>query len=169
MILPRKKVPQLELELINDTNWKISEQDPDNFTLLVFYRGLHCPICKKQLEELTKKLDDFVNLGVNVIAISCDTEEKAKKTSQQWNIPSLPVGYGITIDKAREWGLYISAAKDEKEPEHFSEPGLFLVKPDQTLYFSSIQSMPFARPHFDDILKAIDYILEKGYPARGES
>jgi len=29
--------------------------------------------------------------------------------------------------------------------------------------------MPFARPHFDEIEKAIDFIVEKDYPARGEA
>jgi len=28
--------------------------------------------------------------------------------------------------------------------------------------------MPFARPHFSDILAAIDFVLENNYPARGE-
>jgi hypothetical protein len=29
--------------------------------------------------------------------------------------------------------------------------------------------MPFARPPLDQLLKAIDFINEKGYPARGEA
>jgi hypothetical protein len=28
--------------------------------------------------------------------------------------------------------------------------------------------MPFARPSFGDILKAIDFVVAKDYPARGE-
>jgi hypothetical protein len=28
--------------------------------------------------------------------------------------------------------------------------------------------MPFARPHLDDLLKAIDFVKEEDYPARGE-
>ena len=28
--------------------------------------------------------------------------------------------------------------------------------------------MPFARPYFDDLLDAIDFVAEKNYPARGE-
>jgi hypothetical protein len=28
--------------------------------------------------------------------------------------------------------------------------------------------MPFARPGFGDILKALDFVLAKDYPARGE-
>lgn len=169
MIKPRQKVPQLQLDLINDTQWSLEAQQNDTFTLLVFYRGLHCPKCKEQLEALKKKLDAFSDRGVHVIAISCDTEKVAKQTAEDWNIPELPVGYALSIEKAREWGLFISEGISEKEPEQFSEPGLFLVRPDGTLYASSIQTMPFARPKFDDLLNAIDFIEKKDYPARGEA
>jgi hypothetical protein len=55
-----------------------------------------------------------------------------------------------------------------EEPALFSEPGTFLVRPDRTLDFSSVQTMPFARPHFADILGALDFVIAKNYPARGE-
>jgi hypothetical protein len=54
------------------------------------------------------------------------------------------------------------------EPPLFSEPGIFLVRPDRTLYFSSVQTMPFARPHLADILGALDFVIAEDYPARGE-
>lgn len=169
MIKPTEKVPELQLDLINDTQWSLDAQESDRFTMLVFYRGLHCPKCKMQLESLAKKLKDFSERGIHVIAISCNTEELAKKTAEKWDIPELPVGFNLSLDKAREWGLFISKGISEKEPEHFSEPGIFLVRPDNTLYASSIQTMPFARPKFDDLLQAIDFIKKENYPARGES
>jgi hypothetical protein len=84
------------------------------------------------------------------------------------------VGYGVSIDKAREWGLYISTSRGTtsagvEEPPLFAEPGLFLVKPDRTLYWASISTMPFARPHFQEIAAAIDFAVSKNYPARGEA
>jgi hypothetical protein len=78
------------------------------------------------------------------------------------------VGYNFSTEEARTLGLYISKGIKE-EPDTFIEPGLFLIKPDQTLYAVSLQSMPFARPEFDAILKAIDFVVEKDYPARGEA
>ncbi len=50
----------------------------------------------------------------------------------------------------------------------FVEPGLFLVRPDGTLFWSTVQTMPFARPHFAEVLGAINFALEINYPARGE-
>jgi len=55
-----------------------------------------------------------------------------------------------------------------EEPALFSEPGVFIVRPDGTLYYGAVQTMPFARPHFDELLVALDFALDKNYPARGE-
>ena len=169
MILPRTKVPNLQLDLINDTQWELESQRSDSFTLLVFYRGMHCPKCKLQLEELASKLDDFSERGVHVIAISCDTEEKAKKTGEDWDISGLPIGFELGLETARKWGLFISEGISDEEPEHFSEPGIFVVRPERTLYASFIQTVPFARPALDDILGMIDYQKKNDYPARGEA
>jgi len=84
------------------------------------------------------------------------------------------VGAFNCLEKAREWGLYISSGRGTtsagvEEPPLFAEPGLFLVKPDGTLYWASISTMPFARPHFGEIAGAIDFAIAKNYPARGEA
>lgn len=55
-----------------------------------------------------------------------------------------------------------------EKPTLYTEPGLFLGRPDGTLYYGSVQMMPFARPHFDELLQAIDFAIDKNYPARGE-
>ncbi len=167
MIKPNTKVPEISLDLINSTKWELKKQDPDKYTMIVFYRGLHCPVCKKYLEDLKTKLDDFSQRGVNVIAVSMDTEEKAKKTGEKWKVSSLPIGYELSEDEARNWGLYISNGIKEEEPDVFSEPGLFLINSDGSLYCSAIQTMPFARPNFDELLKAIDFVKKNDYPARG--
>jgi peroxiredoxin len=167
MIKPKTKIPDLQVKLINDTQWSLYAQESEVFTMIVFYRGLHCPVCKKYLQELSKKLEDFSKRGVHLIAISCDSEERAKKAGKEWDIAELPVGYELSIETARDLGLYVSKGISDKEPDQFCEPGLFLIRPDNTLYASAIQTMPFARPQWDDILNAIDYVKKNDYPARG--
>ena len=39
---------------------------------------------------------------------------------------------------------------------------------DGTLYYGAVQTMPFARPQFQDLLGAVDFAIAKNYPARGE-
>ncbi|MDT0677213.1 redoxin domain-containing protein [Autumnicola musiva] len=167
--LPGKEVPGLIVDTTNGMQWELRDQKPENFTMIVFYRGLHCPVCKKYLEELNTKIDKFRNKGVSVICVSGDSKERAEETAQKWDIGNLNIGYGLVPEDARKWDLYISEGIKEEEPDVFFEPGLFLIKPDFSLYASSIQSMPFARPKFDELLKAIDFVLEEDYPARGEA
>jgi hypothetical protein len=48
------------------------------------------------------------------------------------------------------------------------EPGVFLLRPDQSIYYISVQSMPFVRPNFQEMVQALDFIISTDYPARGE-
>ncbi len=171
---PRTKSPELEIETLDEGQWRLSDQKPENFTMIVAYRGLHCPICRTYLSELDRNAEEFGKRGVEVIAVSTDILERAAQTKDEWRLRNLRIGYGLSIPKAREWGLYISSSRGKTsagvvEPNQFNEPGVFLIKPDQTLYASSVATMPFARPHFKEVLAAIDFIVEKDYPARGEA
>lgn len=172
-LFPRQSVPDLKVPTVGGPVWRLADQTPRSFTMLAFYRGLHCPICSRSLGDLESKLSAFEERGVGAIAISGDTQERAHESKTRWKLERLPVGYGLSLDEARRWGLYISSGRGKtsagvEEPALFSEPGLFLVRPDRTLYFASVQTMPFARPHFDDVLQAVDFVLKSGYPARGE-
>ena len=44
-LIPRQPVPALEVPTVGGTGWRLADQKPETFTLVVFYRGLHCPIC----------------------------------------------------------------------------------------------------------------------------
>lgn len=172
-LIPRQPVPPLNVDLAGGGSFNLEAVRPTSFTLLVFYRGLHCPICKTQLGELESKLGEFDRRGVAVVALSSDTRERAEETKRAWGLTELRLGYGLDLAVARRWGLFISRGRGMtsagvEEPARFSEPALYLIKPDGTLYFGSVQTMPFARPHFSDILLAIDYVLKNNYPARGE-
>ena len=174
MLKPRKPVPALEFDTVGGGRWSLTEQTPQNFTMLVFYRGLHCPVCRRYTSELNGMIGEFDKRGVSTVITSTDSKERAAETKEKWGLPNLTVGYGISIDKARAWGLYISTSRGVtsagiEEPPLFAEPGLFLVKPDGTLYWSNVSTMPFARPHFNEIAAAIDFALSKNYPARGEA
>lgn len=168
-LIPTQSVPDFTVPMTDSGQFQLSQRLGDNFTLLLFYRGLHCPICKMQLRELQRKISDFAERGIDVVAISMDSEKRAKKSAEEWGIDDLMLGYGLSEHDARALGLYISASRpDSPEPDIFSEPALFLVRPDQTLYFASVQSMPFTRPPLDQLLQGVDYALEHDYPARGE-
>lgn len=167
-LLPAKAVPDFTVPMTDGGKFQLSQRLGDNFTLLLFYRGVHCPICKMQLRDLQRHLGDFAKRRITVVAISMDSQDRAQKAVEEWHIDDLMIGYGMNENLARDLGLYISRGRPgTAEPLVFSEPALLLVKPDQTLYFVSIQSMPFTRPSLDQLLQGIDYAIESGYPARG--
>lgn len=173
MLTPRTTVPDFSVPLLDGGTWTLSEQNPENFTMVVFYRGLHCPLCRKFLGEVQKMVDGLTERGVDLLVASSDSEERATEARTTWKLDNLPMAYGLSIEDARKLGLYVSAGIGVtsigiEEPEIFSEPGLFLIKPDQTLYFADIQTMPFLRPDLSSLLPNLDFILSKGYPARGE-
>ncbi|RJY08469.1 peroxiredoxin-like family protein [Aurantiacibacter aquimixticola] len=168
MLKPGEKTPDIDLPLTIDARFHLSKQEPENFTMLVFYRGKHCPICKNYLEELGGRLEDFTNRGINVFAISMDKEDRAMHVDSEWNTHDLPLVYDLGEDEARRWGLYISEKREgSDEPEVFSEPGLFLLKPDMTLHFAETQNAPFTRPDLDQLLEGLDYTMKNDYPTRG--
>lgn len=168
-IKPNIKTPELDVDTVDGGRFRLGERKPQHFTMVVFYRGYHCPICKSYLRDLDRKIDDFVRRGVDVLAVSADSKDRATKSKTDWELQKLTLGFGLSIERAREWGLYISRAIRDDEPPLFTEPGLFLVRPDETLYAAWIQSVPFARPSFAEVLSAIDFIIEKNYPARGDA
>lgn len=170
LLTPTSPAPTLDVATLDGSRFVLADQDPDRFTLLVFYRGLHCPVCKDYLEDLTTKLDDFAERGADrVLAVSMDTEDKARQTADEWKIDGLTVGYGLDEKAAREWGLFLSKAINDGEPDLFSEPGLFLVRPDGSLYYAAINSMPFGRPSLSSMVKVLDFVNENDYPPRGEA
>ncbi|PVB59947.1 peroxiredoxin-like family protein [Labrenzia sp. 011] len=173
MLVPRQPVPGLTLDTLSGAPFDLSKDGPDFATLVVFYRGLHCPICATYLKELGRLTPDFAEKGVKTIAISSDDKDRAQQMADKVGYPDLRFGYGLPLTVAKDWGLFISTSRGTtsigiEEPALFSEPGVFLVKADGTLYFSAIQTMPFVRPHFQEMVGALDFVQKNDYPARGE-
>lgn len=169
MMRPSTKAPELKIKTTESDQWDLAQQTPDKYTMLVFYRGLHCPVCKTYLQTLNKEFDKFKEQGVtSMIAISGDTEEKAREAKKGWELTNLEIGFGQTTDQMKDWGLFISSSIQDEEPKYFGEPGLFLIDQNKELFYCATNSMPFGRPQFDDLIKALKFIDKENYPSRGQ-
>lgn len=173
MPTPRQKVPALKLETLDHGSFDIVNDGAERGTLVVFYRGLHCPICTNYLGELSRLTPDFAERGVKTIAVCADDRERTQAMADKIEGDDLRFAHSLPLSVARDWGLSISTGRGKtsigvEEPDLFNEPGVFMVQADGTLYYSTIQTMPFIRPHFAEMLKALDFAIEKNYPARGE-
>lgn len=165
--LPANAAPELSVETLGEERWTLSDQSPEKFTMIVFYRGLHCPVCQGYLKGLDKKIGDFAERGTDVIAVSGDSAERAEKARDDWGLENLTIGYGQDLEAMAAWDLYVSSGISDEEPERFAEPGLFLVDADGDVFYAAVNSMPFGRPKFDEMLDGIDFVTEQDYPPRG--
>lgn len=136
--------------------------------MIEFYRGLHCPGCQAYLRDMDRHVDEFRGIGVEMIAISGDSRERAQRTRDEWDLDKLTIGYGLDVETMEAWDLYISKGLSDDEPEVFSEPGLYVVRPDGSIYYAAVNSMTFGRPRMSELLKALQMKIEQDAPARGE-
>lgn len=166
-LTPDAQTPALAVETLGGGRWELAAQKPENFTMIAFYRGYHCPVCKSYLQKLEGLVDRYEQAGFSVIAVSMDTGERARKTVEEWDLSRTTIGYGLSEQAARNWGLYVSKAIKEAEADIFCEPGLFWVRPDGRLYLVDVSNMPWARPDLEFLYSKIPFAVENGYPARG--
>ena len=89
MLMPRQAVPALSVPTLAHGTYTLNAPAPEKFTLVVFYRGLHCPICGRYLADLDRKLGEFAKRGVSVVVISSD--EEARAAAMALRVPSRPV------------------------------------------------------------------------------
>lgn len=140
-----------------------------DWQMVVVYRGKHCPLCSNYLTQLEQLKADFSGLGVDIIAVSADSQSQAKVHINQLNL-SLEVAYGLTIKQMQGLGLYLSNPRSEQETDHvFAEPGLFVVNEKGQLQVIDIANGPFVRPELNTLLSGLGFIRnpENHYPIRG--
>ena len=166
-LTPDAQVPSLSVPKVGGGTFTLNEDAPENFTMVLFYRGLHCPVCRSYLERFNGLVGPYREAGFDVVAVSMNDEETATKTAEEWDIGKVPLAYDLDEAKAREWGLYISNNINENEASIFCEPGTFWVRPDGRLYLGDVSNMPWARPDLEFLLSKVPLIKERGYPARG--
>lgn len=168
MLKTNAPAPALSVPLLAGGTYDLSAETPRNFSLVIFFRGLHCPLCKQQIEtDIVPNLGNLADTGVDVVAVSMDEEARARKQEAEWGFGDLRVGYAMPEAMARDWGLYISSSRAEKEPAIFSEPGMTLIRPDGRVFAHWQQSVPFSRPLISDLLPGLKFVIENDYPARG--
>lgn len=138
-----------------------------DWQLVVVYRGLHCPLCKKYLAQLDEMAGDFNALGVDVVTVSGDPKEKAQSMVDEKDL-SLPVGWGLTLEQMSTLGLYISDPRSPEETDRpFAEPGTFVINAEGNIQIVDISNAPFARPDLEALLNGIKFVRGNDYPVRG--
>lgn len=139
----------------------------ENWTLLVVYRGKHCPRCKKYLNILDGMRADWATAGFDISVVSADTEEKAKADRDEFGW-GFNLGYDLSEDQMETLGLYITEPLSASETDRrFAEPGTYVIRPDGSLLLIAISNGPSARPELAELLDGMIFTQENDRPPRG--
>src|SRR5439155_1002511 len=113
-----------------------------------------CVATGATVEETERSIREAIEIHVEGL--------RAERAKSEWKLAQLRVGYGVSPEDARKAGLYLS---EEPDRRLYTEPGILAVKPeDGTLYAAWVQSTPHARPHFEEVLSAVENMLAKDLP-----
>jgi peroxiredoxin len=139
----------------------------ENWTLLVVYRGKHCPRCKKYLNILNAMRGDWANAGFDVVVVSADSQEKAQADQAEfdWNFN---LGYGLTEDQMATLGVYVTEPLSPDEADgNFAEPGTFVLRSDGSQIVVAISNGPAVRPELAELLDGMIFNKKNDRPHRG--
>jgi peroxiredoxin len=65
---------------------KLSEQLKKGPVVLIFYRGYWCPVCNKYLDQFQQDIDQLLQKGASVIAVSPEANDGVEKTISKNNL-----------------------------------------------------------------------------------
>ena len=170
-LTPTQTAPKLSLPLTgggNTDELAMGSGVDGRFSLVLFFRGLHCPVCRKQLSELDGRLDDLREAGVGrVVAVSMETEERSARLVEKWDLKNLS-------DRARPHrgaGPRVGPVRLHRHQGRragcVQRAGHVRARSDGTVFWSNVSSMPFGRPPLDDIIAGLQFVQKSDYPARG--
>lgn len=159
VLSPGEVFPSIILPLLDGGRVDIAKPTgKHDWKLVLVYRGKHCPLCTNYLLELESNRIAFSNIGIDVIAVSADSEARA--IAQLGEIDTTyPVAYGLSQKQMKSLNLYISGPQNGMDVEGpFAEPGLFIINHDGKLQLVDTSNVPFSRPNLGNIAAGMKWL-----------
>lgn len=138
-----------------------------DWKMVLVYRGWHCPLCSKYLNDLEQYKDRLSKIGVDLAVVSGDSKEQLQEHLTRLDI-SFSIYYGLTIEQMQQLSLYISHPRSAEETDHpFPEPGLFVINENGAVQVVDISNNPFVRPELRLLVSGLEWTRRHNYPIRG--
>ncbi|MBY6187603.1 peroxiredoxin family protein [Marinobacter hydrocarbonoclasticus] len=166
------RFPELHVTTFEGAGVRLGQPRPDtdtNWQMVVVYRGRHCPLCTKYLNQLEGFREELQTIGVDIIAVSADSQAQLADHKTRLEV-GFPLAYGLTQAQMDALGVYVSLPRSEQETDHnFAEPGLFVVNEAGNLHVVDISNNPFVRPELQALVNGLRWIRDpdNNYPIRG--
>lgn len=161
-----KKAPEFILKNVFGKDTKLSDLTKNGFATLIFYRGSWCPKCNLQLAAFEQDYEKFRKLNSELVGISTDAPEEAKKTLEEANNtfpllldPASKVieSYDIKVEK-REL-IDIPAKMYNKKD--YAMPSIFIVDKEGILRYKYVGTSYRDRPTNELILTELKKLNEE--------
>ena len=163
--IPGQPIPPMTLSKLGGGTIDIGSPRA-RWSMLVVYRGKHCPRCKRYLGKLNDMLPAWQAL-LDVVVVSGDTQAKAAADQAEFGW-DFDLCYGLTEAQMRALGLYVSDPLSDAETDRrFAEPGTFAMRPDGTLMLVDISNGPASRPDLEELLDGMNFNISNDRPTRG--
>ncbi len=143
--------------------------DGCDWQLVVVYRGRHCPMCTRYLNNIESIRAGLADIGVDLVAVSGDSKAQLEEHLARLEV-SFELYYGLSQSQMQQLGLYISIPRSDQETDHnFAEPGMFVINEEGNVQVVDISNNPFVRPEIDTLLSGLQWIRnpDNNYPIRG--
>ncbi len=159
-------MPAITLPTLSGDQITLGQGGASDWHVVVVYRGLHCPICKKYLSQLESLQSQFADAGADVIAVSADPQDKAQRMADETGA-RFPVAYDLSLEQMQSLGLFISDPLPGETDRPFAEPGLFVVNAQGIAQLVDVANAPFLRPDLDGLPGGLAFLKAKNHPVRG--
>lgn len=144
MLQTGQKAPEFELEDDQGQPFKLLDHG-GKWLLLVFYPGDNTPVCTRQLCEYRDGIEEFADLGVEVVGISGDDAESHRKFKQKRKLPFTLLSDPDLAVAARYGCRGVMGMKR----------GVFLLDPDQVCRYAYVEVVALFRRGREELLEAI--------------
>ena len=148
--------PDFKVKLINGEEVQARKPTPHDWNVILFYRGSWRPFCQMQLKSFQNGLEKLEAEGIEVLAASVDSLEKAKETAQQTGA-TFPIAYDLSVeDFAKATGAFY----DEK-PAHtapYLQATGFVINPSGKVVLSVYSSGAIGRLGWQDVVGLVRYL-----------
>jgi len=137
---------------------------------LVFYRGGWCPICNRQLADISNRYADFRACNVAVLAISNEEVRQGKKVLAKVG-PPYPLLLDSSSNVIARYGL-VAAKRDPLgwvlRKHEYAHPAVVLIGQDSRIEWFYRGKNYRDRPTVDQILAAVRRTEKESEPDEGD-
>lgn len=148
---PGEAFPSVTARKIGGGRVTVPEDVRDGWSVILLYRGHWCPYCRRQLADFQRKLDQFSEADVRIVALSADPEAEARATVEEHGL-EFPVGYAVDPPGIRDaLGAYLG------EDETFVQATGFVLRPGGLVELAVYSSGAVGRLVAADVAGLIEY------------